>query len=105
MARPSAGNPRPNPVPNGVRPEVSAPGGHPAISYRDVQTHAMPASREEARTAGGGVVRTRADGSRAEIHDVRRGMDIHYGLNGTRRVVTERSDHSRVFAERGGRSL
>jgi hypothetical protein len=63
----------------------------------------MPASREEARTAGGGVVRTRADGSRAEIHDARRGMDIHYGLNGTRRVFTERSDHSRVFAERGGR--
>jgi hypothetical protein len=30
-------------------------------------------------------------------------MDIHHGLNGNRRVVVERGDHSRVFAERGGR--
>jgi hypothetical protein len=73
------------------------------LSYRDIQTHPMATSREEARTPGGSVVRTRADGSRAEIHDARRGMDIHYGLNGSRRVVMERSDHSRVFAERGGR--
>ncbi len=62
----------------------------------------MSASRDEDRTPGGGVIRTRADGSRAEIHDARRGMDIHYGLNGNRHVVMERSDHSRVFAERGG---
>jgi hypothetical protein len=31
-------------------------------------------------------------------------MDIHHGLNGGRRVSVERADHSRVFAERGGRS-
>jgi hypothetical protein len=30
-------------------------------------------------------------------------MDIHHGLNGSRRVVVERGNHSRVFAERGGR--
>jgi hypothetical protein len=30
-------------------------------------------------------------------------MDIHHGLDGNRRVVVERPDHSRVFAERGGR--
>jgi hypothetical protein len=62
----------------------------------------MSASRDEDRAPGGGVIRTRADGSRAEIHDARRGMDIRYGLNGSRHVVMERSDHSRVFAERGG---
>ena len=30
-------------------------------------------------------------------------MDIHHGLDGNRRVVVDRPDHSRVFAERGGR--
>ena len=54
------------------------------------------------RTANGSVISTRADGSRAEIRDAQRGLDIRYGLNGNRRVMTERIDHSRVFAERGG---
>jgi hypothetical protein len=49
------------------------------------------------------VIRTRADGSRADVHDARRGMDIHHGLDGNRRVVVDRPDHSRIFAERGGR--
>jgi len=29
-------------------------------------------------------------------------MDVHRGLNGNRRVVVERADHSRVFVEHGG---
>ncbi len=49
------------------------------------------------------VVRTRANGSRADVHDARRGMDIHHGLDGNRRISVERADHSRVYAERGGR--
>jgi hypothetical protein len=28
-------------------------------------------------------------------------MDVHHGLNGSRRVSVERADHSRVYAERG----
>ncbi len=31
----------------------------------------------------------------------RRGMDVHHGLNGNRRVSVERPDHSRLVAERG----
>jgi len=37
------------------------------------------------------------------VHDAKRGMDVHHGLNGSRSVRTERADHSRVVAERGGR--
>ena len=62
-----------------------------------------PVGSHEVRTANGSVVRTRANGTRADIHDARRGMDIHHGLNGNRRISVERADHSRVFAERGGR--
>jgi hypothetical protein len=55
------------------------------------------------KTANGSSVRTRANGSRADVHDAKRGMDIHHGLNGDRRVSRERADHSRIVAERGGR--
>ena len=49
------------------------------------------------------AVRTRADGSRSDVHDPKRGMDIHHGLSGNRRVAVERADHSRIVSERGGR--
>ena len=62
-----------------------------------------PAGSHEVHTANGSVVRTRANGSRADVHDARRGMDIHHGLDGNRRVSVERADHSRVYTERGGR--
>ena len=62
-----------------------------------------PTGSHEIHTANGSVVRTRANGSRADIHDERRGMDIHHGLDGNRRISVERADHSRVYAERGGR--
>lgn len=60
-----------------------------------------PAGSHEIHTANGSVVRTRANGSRADIHDERRGMDIHHGLNGERRISVERADHSRIYSERG----
>jgi hypothetical protein len=72
----------------------SAFGGHPA-----------PAGAHEVRASNGAMVRTRPNGQRSDLHDERRGMDVHRGLNGERRVNVERADHSRVFAERGGRGF
>ncbi len=57
----------------------------------------------KAYTGNRNVVRIRADGTRSDIHDARRRMDIHHNLNGDRRVSVERADHSRIVAERGGR--
>jgi hypothetical protein len=74
-----------------------------STSRTTTTTGRTPVGSHEVRTANGSVVRTRANGSRADIHDARRGMDIHHGLNGNRRISVERADHSRVFAERGGR--
>jgi hypothetical protein len=62
-----------------------------------------PNGSHTAHTANGSSVRTRADGKRADVHDAKRGMDIHHGLSGNRRVSAERADHSRVVSERGGR--
>ncbi len=50
-----------------------------------------------------GDVRLRANGSRGDLYDTHRGMDVHYGLNGGRQVAVERPDHSRIVAEPGGR--
>jgi hypothetical protein len=73
------------------------------VSHAGGPAGRSPAGSHEVRTANGSVVRTRANGSRADVHDSRRGMDIHHGLDGNRRISVERADHSRVFAERGGR--
>jgi hypothetical protein len=46
-------------------------------------------------------VRTRPNGKLSDVHDAKRGMDVHHGLNGNRRVAVERPDHSRLVFERG----
>lgn len=60
-----------------------------------------PAPGREVAVRGGGTARLGTDGRVREVHA--RGMDIQRGPNGSRRIVAERPDHSRVFAERGGR--
>jgi hypothetical protein len=82
----------------GVARPVPGAGRSTAFAGRPVA-----AGVREAHAANGAVLRTRADGSRSDFHDPRRGMDIHHGLNGARQVSTERADHSRVFAEGRGR--
>lgn len=49
----------------------------------------------------GSAIQRRADGRVSDIHDARRGMYIHHGLNGRRSISVMRADRSRVFAERG----
>ncbi len=65
--------------------------------------HPAPRGANEHITRSGSAVRTRPGGRVSDVHDARRGMDVHRGLGGGRRVSMERADHSRVFAERGRR--
>jgi hypothetical protein len=65
----------------------------------------MPAGVHERVGPGGSTIRTRADGRPSDIHDARRGIDVHHGLAGGRRVSMERPDHSRVFADHGRRGF
>jgi hypothetical protein len=87
-----AGAAAPHAGPAGGTESHTAFGGHPA-----------PTNSHEMHAANGAAVRTRADGTRSDVHDPKRGMDIHHGLDGNRRVAVERPDHSRIVAERGGR--
>jgi hypothetical protein len=76
------------------------PGGTAGIGLppatRDLR-HASPA-----RTATGRNIVTRANGRPSDLHLANRGMDIHHGLNGTRRVETTRGDR-RIVAEGASR--
>jgi len=62
--------------------------------------HLTPAGSRTMSTKNGAVT-TRANGKVSDVHDTAHGMDVHHGLNGSRRVSVERADHSHIMAERG----
>jgi hypothetical protein len=51
-------------------------------------------------TKNGSAMQKRPNGTVREVHNTQRGMDVHHGLNGNRRVSVEHGDH-RIVAERG----
>ena len=65
--------------------------------------HPTPAGSHDRTLRSGSAVRTDRSGHVRDVHDARRGMDVHHGLGGGRRVSVERADHSRLVAERGRR--
>jgi hypothetical protein len=82
------------------RPEVGA--NRPGAGPREFGGHAAPGGHAQFASNGSGIQR-RADGRVSDVHDVRRGIDVHHGLDGRVRSVHEFPDHSRIVAGRGGR--
>jgi len=62
----------------------------------------IPANNRVVHNPNGNEVRMRQNGRPGDVHIAGRGMDIHHGLNGGRRVSVERADHSRIVADRRG---
>lgn len=60
-----------------------------------------PAGSSEGRAANGTIFRRRADGTLLDVHEPRRGIEIHRGLNGDRRFAINRPDHSRIVGGHG----
>jgi hypothetical protein len=54
-------------------------------------------------TKTGGAVTRRPGGKVSDVHDPKRGMNVHNNLGGGRRVSAERHDGSRMVSERGRR--
>ena len=73
----------------------AASGPHTAAGHPPNGSRVVPGKN-------GNEVRMRADGHPGDVHVANRGMDIHHGLNGSRRVEVTRGDR-RIVAERGGR--
>ncbi len=78
----------------------TAPHGTTASQHFSSPT---PKGGHEVATKSGSAVRTRADGHVADVHDAKRGIDVHHGLDGGRRVSHELPGHGRMVAERGRR--
>ncbi|HEY1159429.1 MAG TPA: hypothetical protein VGE83_02300 [Terracidiphilus sp.] len=78
-------------------------GSHPtaAASHTPIKSGPAPKGSSEHVTKSGSAVRTRPGGKVSDVHDAKRGMDVHNNLGGGRRVSVERPDHSRIVAERG----
>ncbi len=99
-AGPTTGGNRPTTA-GGVHPNTTGrPGG--VTANRTATGRIAPAGSHTVATRNGAITR-RPDGRISDVHDARRGMDVHHGLDGGRRVSVERADHSRIVAERGRR--
>ena len=66
-------------------------------------SHPVPKGTTEHVTKTGSAVRTRSDGHVSDVHDAKRGIDVHHGLDGSRHVSRELPGHGRMYAERGRR--
>ena len=85
---------------------ATAMGAHPVGGAHPSAFHNPPARGvNEHVTHSGSAIRTRPNGRISDVHDARRGMDVHHGLGGGRRVSVERADHSRIVAEHGRRGF
>ncbi len=98
-AGPTIGGARTSPTPAmGGRPGGVTPANvpHGMNSARGIPAGARPVSLK----SGSSLVRRPGGGIR-DVHDERRGINIHNGLHGERHISVERADHSRIYAERG----
>jgi hypothetical protein len=61
----------------------------------------IPKGITERKAPNGSTVQRRANGTPSEIHDTKRGMTVHHGLNGGRRVMVEDHNHNRTVYQKG----
>ncbi|HEV8017507.1 MAG TPA: hypothetical protein VGP32_03005 [Steroidobacteraceae bacterium] len=102
---------------NGVQPAnnpTNAPGLHVAslntnqatagraIQSRAFLGHPGPPGSTEKETRNGSIVRTAADGSVIDVRSPRNGMYIQHGVDGSRRIIVEQPDRSRIYASSRG---
>ncbi len=91
-----------------ARPATAKPGGAPggvssavASARGGLMAHAAPMGARDRMSPSGNALRIRANGRPADLHDARRGMDIHHYLGGGRSAMMKRPDGSRLYYESG----
>ena len=76
---------------------------HGTTASHSAISHPVPKGSTEHVAKNGSAVRTRPNGKVSDVHDAKRGMDVHHGLDGSRRVSVARHDGSHLYAEHGRR--
>ena len=100
----AAGGAKPGAAAGGAKAGTAgASKGTPAAASHGWSSGKAPAGAKVSTAKNGATVAKRSDGKVASLHDSKRNMDVHHGLNGNRRVSVERADHSRVVVDRRGR--
>jgi|GEM_PF-3441711 len=89
------------PSPSHLPPAFANQPTGPAVRSRNFAGPG-PAGSKETTNGKGDIVRKAADGSVIDVRSPKNGMLIHHALNGNRRVVVERPDHSRIVAASRG---
>ncbi len=97
-ARSAQPNQRGTGAPGGVHPPGTG-GTHATNS--GLGGKPAPAGSHFTQAKTGDAMQKRANGKVSDVHVANRGMDVHHGLTGSKRVSVERADHSRIVAERG----
>jgi hypothetical protein len=99
---PTTSNPgRPTTTTAGRSATTTTAGRTQASTTRGAIAHSPLKGSRDVHTASGKDVRMRPGGKLSDVHDARRGMDVHRGLAGNRRVEAKRADGSRLVSERG----
>lgn len=83
-----------------TQPTAGFTGSTPHTAIRASTVYA-PRNTREMSSQGGSAIRMRSNGRPSDVHDAKRGMDVHHGLNGGQRVSIERADHSRTVFQKG----
>jgi hypothetical protein len=73
-----------------------------ATQSRAFLGHPGPPGSSEKQTRSGSIVRTAADGSVIDVRSPRNGMYIQHGVDGSRRIMVEQPDRSRIYASSRG---
>jgi hypothetical protein len=73
-----------------------------AVQSRIFLGHPGPPGSIETQSRSGNIVRTAADGSIIDVRSPRNGMSIHHGLDGSRQILVDQPDRSRIFASSRG---
>jgi hypothetical protein len=84
-------------------PAAGGTHGAPVNTSKSFGGRPAPPGGHETTLRSGSAIRTDKSGHVRDVHDAKRGMDVHHGIAGGRRVSVERADHSRLVAERGRR--
>ena len=77
------------------------PANAPNVAHSMNNTRPVPRGVQQTSLRSGNTLARRPNGGIRDVHDERRGINIHNGLNGSRHISVERADHSRIYAERG----
>jgi len=107
VARPANSGPMANgshaspaaPRANGNSAGASA--GHGTPQGTGSIPRAVPKGGQQTPLKNGNAIQRRPNGKVSDVHDASRNMDVHNGLNGSKRVSVQRPDHSQVVAQRG----